>query len=299
MVETIRRLIADAESEPLFTGVPRRLQCETVRRKAFVCVGVRRCGKSTFLNQIMNGLLHSGVHRTNILYLNFFDDRLHGLSAGQLDLILEAFFSLHPEKKGGETVHCFFDEIQTVRGWEPFVDRILRTERCEVYLTGSSTSMLSREVASQMRGRSLCWELFPFSFREFLDARSFAKAMPVASRDRLIVQNAFEEYWQRGGFPEVLDVSSSLRVRIHQEYLTALLFRDVIERHDVQHPAAVADLAHRLLENVASLHSVNSLTGHLKAMGHAVPKMLVSSLVDWFEDAFFLFQVKLHHPSIT
>ena len=105
------------------------------------------------------------------LYLNFFDDRLHHLRHGDLGLITDAYFSLYPEKKDVETVHCFFDEIQAAPGWEPFVDRLLRTERCQVHLTGSSAQLLSREIATQMRGRALSWEIFPFSFREYLDYR--------------------------------------------------------------------------------------------------------------------------------
>ena len=95
--------------------------------------------------------------------------RLHNLRQDNLGLIAEAYYSLYPEKKNTETVYCFFDEIQAAPGWEPFVDRLMRTEKCEVYLTGSSAKMLSKEIATQMRGRALSWEMFPFSFREFLD----------------------------------------------------------------------------------------------------------------------------------
>ena len=142
---------------------------ETVPGKATVCIGVRRSGKSTFLFQVIQRLLDSGVPRENLLYLNFFDDRLHALRQDRLGLITEAYYSIYPEKKNTETVYCFFDEIQAVPGWEPFIDRLMRTEKCEVYLTGSSARMLSREIATQMRGRALSWELFPFSFQEFLD----------------------------------------------------------------------------------------------------------------------------------
>ena len=78
------------------------------------------------------------------LYLNFFDDRLHGLGQENLGLVAEAYYSIYPEKKNAETVYCFFDEIQAAPGWESFVDRLMRTEKCEVYLTGSSARMLSK-----------------------------------------------------------------------------------------------------------------------------------------------------------
>ena len=182
-----------------------------------------------------------------------FDDRLRHLQHEGLGVVADGYFSLHPEKKNTETVYCFFDEIQVVPGWEPFVDRLMRTEKCEVYITGSSARMLSREIATQMRGRALAWEIFPFSFREFLDFRGIDSDGPLSTRRRLLVRKAFEEYWERGGFPEVAGLDRALRIRIHQEYWGAMLFRDLVERHDVAHPRAVSDLAHWLVDNTASV----------------------------------------------
>jgi predicted AAA+ superfamily ATPase len=214
-----------------------------------------------------------------------------------LGLITEAYYSIFPKKKNSETVYCFFDEIQSVSGWEPFVDRLMRTEKCEIYITGSSAKMLSKEIATQMRGRALSWEMFPFSFREFLDYKGIEKEDSLSTKKRLIVQKAFEEYWETGGFPEVLGLSRSLRIKIHQEYFHTILFRDLVERHDISHPKAVTDLAHRLIDNTASLYSGNSLTRYLKLLGHRVPKTAVSDYLEWFEDAYFLFTVRLFDAS--
>ncbi len=299
MIDLLKEIIADFQELEIATGIPRHLRVTPVARKATVCIGVRRCGKSTFLFQLMQRLLDQGVSRRNILYLNFFDDRLHNLRHEGPGLVSEAYFSLYPEKKNTETVYCFFDEIQMVPGWESFIDRLLRTEKCEIYLTGSSARMLSREIATQMRGRALAWELFPFSFREFLDYRSIDGTGPLSSRQRLLVQKAFEDYWETGGFPEVAGLDRHLRIRIHQDYLNAVLFRDLVERHDVPHPRAVTDLAHRLLDNIASMYSVNSLTGYLKSLGHKAPKSAVSDYLAWLEDAYFLFTVRLFDASLA
>jgi hypothetical protein len=299
MIETIKSIILDFQEVRLETGVPRRIRIETVRGKAAVCIGVRRSGKSTYLFQIIQRLKDSGVPRENILYLNFFDDRLHNLRQNNLGLITEAYYSLYPEKKNAETVYCFFDEIQAVPGWEPFVDRLMRTEKCEVYLTGSSAQMLSKEIATQMRGRALSWEMFPFSFREFLDWKGIDSASTLSTKKRLVVQKAFEEYWDTGGFPEVAGLSRDLQIKIHQEYFHAILFRDLVERHDVSHPKAVTDLAHWLADNTASLYSVNSLTRYLKSLGHKAPKSVVSNYLEWFEDAYFLFTVRIFDASLA
>ncbi len=299
MIERLKEIILDFQEIDPPTGVPRRIAVSPVSGKATICIGVRRSGKSTFMFQLMKKLRDSGISRRNILYLNFFDDRLHSLQHDNLGVILEAYFSLYPEKKNSETVYCFFDEIQAVKGWEPFVDRLMRTENSEVYITGSSALMLSREIATQMRGRALSWEMFPFTFREFLDYKGVESKGPFSTKKRLTIQKMFNEYWETGGFPEVAGLDRMLRIKTHQEYFNAMLFRDLIERHDISHPKAVADLAHWLVDNTGSLYSINSLTGYLKSLGHKAPKSAVSDYLEWFEDAYALFTVRIFDASLT
>ncbi|HOJ67279.1 MAG TPA: ATP-binding protein [Candidatus Hydrogenedentes bacterium] len=299
MLDTLKTIILDYQDIPLPAGVPRHLRIEPLPGKAAVCLGVRRCGKSTLMGQTIRKLLESGVSRRNILYLNFFDDRLHGLRQKGPSVIAEAYYALYPEKKNTETVYCFFDEIQVVPNWEAFVDRLMRTESCQVYLTGSSARMLSREIATQMRGRALSWELFPFSFREFLDWKGLGGTGELSTRRRLLIQRAFDQYRQVGGFPEVLDVPPYLRVRMLQEYFHTILFRDLVERYDVAHPRAVVDLARRLMDSIACPCTVNRLTEYLKNLGHKVPKTSVGDYLAWLEDAYFLFTVCIFDPSIA
>lgn len=298
MLEILKEIILDFQGQQFPKTVHRHLRYEIVKNKAFVCIGVRRCGKSTLLFQLVEELLKEGVERDNFLYINFFDDRLTELRKGNLSLITEAYFSLYPEKKNSETVYCFFDEIQEVTGWEMFVERLMRTERCKVFISGSSAKMLSKEIATQMRGRSIAWELFPFSFAEFLD---FAEVdyRSLTSKSRFTIQKRFEEYWEKGGFAEVFGVSETVRVLIHQEYYRTIVHRDVIERHDALHPQAVVQLSHRLVNSVSSLYTINRLTDFLKSQGYKISKSFVSECMEWFEDAFFLFTVKIFSRSVT
>lgn len=299
MIDLLKEIILDHQEINLPTGVPRRVDVVPVSGKATVCIGVRRSGKSTFMFQLMEKLQNTGVSRQNILYLNFFDDRLHSLRHDNLGIISEAYYSLYPEKKNTETVYCFFDEIQVVPGWEPFVDRLMRSEKCEVFITGSSAQMLSREIATQMRGRGLSWEIFPFSFLEFLDFREIRSDAPFSTKKRLTIQKAFEEYWKVGGFPEIAGLSRMLRIKTHQEYWGAMLFRDLVERHDISHPKAIADLAYWLADNTGSLYTINKLTGYLQSLGHKAPKSSVSDYLAWFEDAYVLFTVRIFDDSLA
>ncbi len=296
--EILKEIILDFQNEILFTGTKRHLSYEIVKGKAFVCIGVRRCGKSTLLCQIIETLEKKGVSRQNIIYINFFDDRLTELRYGNLALIPEAYYSLYPDKKGTEEVYFFFDEIQEAKNWESFTDRILRTENCHVFISGSSSKMLSKEISTQMRGRSLTWELFPFSFREFADSRKINYSI-MTSKNRFLLQNCFNEYFQKGGFPEVCNVSDKVRTMIHQEYYKTILHRDIIERFNVSQPRALVRAGYRLICNVSRNYSINRITSHLKSFGYKVSKSFVSSCMDWFEDAYFLFTVKIFSPSAS
>ncbi len=297
-MSVISEIILDGQERDLTLGTPRHIPYELVARKAFVCIGVRRCGKSTLMDQIMQKLIGQGVSRQNMLYVNFFDDRLDPQRHGRIGDVIEAYFALFPGKRGREKVYCFLDEIQMCEKWEPFVDRLLRAENCEVFLTGSSSRMLSKEIATQMRGRAVTWELFPFSFREFLDRRDIPYAR-VSSSVRSGIQKCFAEFWECGGFPEVADMSARLRVMTHQEYFKTIVHRDIVERHDTAHPQAVLDLALRLINQVGSMYSINSLTGYLKSLGHKTTKVFIGECVEWLEDAYMLFPVKIFHPSLS
>ncbi len=299
MIQLIQEIILDAQEKSWFTGTKRSLKLKVVPKKATVLIGVRRCGKSTRIHQVLEGLKSDGVNPKNILYLNFFDDRLANLKTIGLDKVLEAYFLLYPDKRNREKIYCFFDEIQAVPGWESFIDRLLRTENCEVYITGSSANMLSKEITTEMRGRALSWELFPFSFGEYLDYRGLASNPPFSVQKKLEIQHAFESYWDCGGFPEVVDADKFLRIKIHQEYFNSILFRDLIERYDIPHPRAIVDLARRLMDSASTLYSLNNLTNYLKSMGHKVPKSTVADFLMWLEDAYFLFTVRLYDASFS
>ena len=250
--------------------------------------------------QLMQRLKDRGVPRQNILYLNFFDDRLHFLRHGGLGMILDAYFSLYPEKKDTEKIYCFFDEIQGVPGWEPFVDRLLRTEKMRSHdhgVLGADAVQGNRHADA--RPGALVGDVSFFHFGNILISRGSRAPGRCRPKSGCSCRRAFEQYWETGGFPEVAGQERHLRIKTHQEYFNALLFRDLIERHDVSHPKAVTDLAHWLVDHTASLYSINSLTGYLKSLGHKAPKSVVGDYLEWFEDAYFLFTVRIFDASLA
>jgi uncharacterized protein len=130
-------------------------------------IGIRRTGKTYILYETMRRLESQGVDRRQIVYLNFEDDRLLPIKTRELDLILQAHAELYPEFATRKK-YIFFDEVQNAPRWETYVRRLHDTEEAQIFLTGSSSHRLAREMAAGLRGRSVSYEVFPLSFAEFL-----------------------------------------------------------------------------------------------------------------------------------
>jgi predicted AAA+ superfamily ATPase len=299
MIECLRRIIREYQSlEPPDGLLPRRVAIGSLPGKVSVVTGVKGSGKTTLLIQRIRQLIESGVPRENILYLDLTDDRLYWLRHENPDLILEAYFELHPQNHGSETVHCFFDEMQALPHWQLFIDRLLRTEKCEVTVAGSLLPSPEEETASPLTGRIVFWEVFPLSFREFLDSKGIESDGPLSTKQRLTIQKAFEDFWRVCGFPGVIRLEQRQRVEAHQADWNTIL-ASIIGHHNISHPRAVIDLAHWLVDNTGSFYAVSHLTDYLKSLGHRVRK---SSVVDWcaaFEDAGLLFSVNIFSSSPT
>ncbi|KAA6185859.1 ATP-binding protein [Thiohalocapsa marina] len=299
MIECLKRIIREYQNlEPPEGLLPRRVAIGSLPGKVSVVTGVRGSGKATLLRQRIRQLIDCGVPSENILYLDFADDRFYWMRHENPDIILEAYFELHPQKRGNETVHCFFDEIQALTHWQLFIDRLLRTEKCEINVVGSLLPSPEGEATSPLSGRIVSWEIFPFSFHEFLDGKDIECDSPLSTKQPLTIQKAFEDYWEIGGFPGVNGLDQRQCVEVHQANWNAIL-ASIIGHHNLSHPRAVIDLAHWLVDNTGSYYSVSHLTDFLKSLGHRVRK---NSVVDWltaFEDAGLLFNVNIFSNSPT
>ncbi|MGH2637921.1 MAG: ATP-binding protein [Rhabdochlamydiaceae bacterium] len=151
--------------------VVRDAQFPDAPNKIKVAIGMRRSGKTYFLYQQILKMLNQGVSKTVILYINFEDDRLLPLNEQKLAKLVEAFYSLYPENHDRKC-YLFFDEIQNVDNWPLVIRRLHDTKNAEIFLTGSSAKLLSKEIATTLRGRSLAIEIWPYSFDEFMRAKN-------------------------------------------------------------------------------------------------------------------------------
>lgn len=262
----------------------------TIRGKAIAVIGMRRAGKTSYLFQCRADLIAGGRTPSRLIYFNFEDERLGDISVDQLHLIADIHLRLFPDSTN-EPVTLFLDEIQLVPGWETFVRRLLDTAGYEIFLSGSSAKLLSREIATSMRGRA--WEItiHPFSFREFL--RHHEKEIPanpsaLTSRKATALDHQFARYLEIGGFPEAQGLSAPERRQLLQGYIDVLLLRDVIERHQVANVTALRWLVRRLLSSPSSLFSVTKFAADMKSQGIAVGRETLYDYLSHIEDAFLL-----------
>ena len=259
--------------------------------KATVAIGTRRAGKTTFLHQMRRRRAEEGMTRERLPYLNLEDEQLTGLSAQDLGLGVEAYYRRFPDLRGRETVLWCFDEIQVVPEWERLVRRLLDSERVEVFLTGSSATLLSREIATAMRGRA--WEvvIHPFSFEEALRHQGLDPPEDpgfVSAAKRSAVERAFLDYLEAGGFPEAQGLNAADRGQLLRDYVDVALFRDVVERHNVSNVATLRWMVRHLLANAAGQFSVEKFYKALRSQGLSVAKDTVHQLLGYLEDCFLV-----------
>ena len=260
--ETIRRIVISQKEDISSSeyGLERELLSgiDANTPYAIVLSGVRRCGKSTLLRQMMK-------KTKKYYYFNFEDPRAAGFELNDFQRLEEVF-----REEYGAAEHYFFDEIQNVGRWELFVRSMLDKGK-KFVITGSNASLLSRELGTRLTGRHLTYELFPFSFTEFLGMK---KEKPSAS--------VFWDYLKKGGFPEFLKYGKNESL---QMLLSDIIARDIVVRHRIKDERKIKAMATYLLTNTGKEFSYNSLK---KTFGIGSVNSAIA-FVSYFEDSYLLF----------
>jgi uncharacterized protein len=294
--EALTEKLAESLVGPLPAGTPRRVFGSTgMPGKVTSVIGMRRAGKTTFLHQLRGERLAHGVLRENLPYINFEDERLAELGAAQLGFLLEEYRRRFPETRNRRPVTWCFDEIQVVPG-----RRVLDMGGFEVLITGSSAALLSREIATALRGRA--WEvpLYPFSFPEALSHRGErVPADPgfLAGRERAKLERAFLDWLAVGGFPEAQGLGDAERRQLLRDYVDVAILRDVVERHGVTNVTGLRWLARHLLGNAGALFSVEKFYAVLKSQGVAISKDTLHQMLAYLEDCFLVRMVWMESSS--
>lgn len=279
--ETLKNVIADNQSEvPKYEVIPREFTFEDFSN--YVFVGIRRAGKSFLLYQRMQHLLSQGVTWEEMLYVNFEDERLVGMVVEDLNLLLE----VHLEMYGKKPI-LFLDEIQNIQGWEKFARRMADTKH-RVYITGSNAKMLSRDIQTTLGGRYIPIDVWPYSFKEFLNANGIRieKNALYSTEGKAAMRRTFNDYFQFGGFPE------SATFAVKREYMTSvyqkIFLGDIAVRHSIENTFALRILFKKLAESVKQPMSFNRIANIVSATGAKIGVNTIINYLEYARDAWLI-----------
>ena len=285
MRELFKRIIKDFHQREFLEFTKRELDIPIDSKKIISIIGPRRAGKTYFLYQTISQI----PDITDVLYINFEDDRFT-IKKEDLQEITNAYFELYPNKK---TFYLFLDEIQEIQGWEQFVRRVYDTLTKNIYITGSSAKLLSKEIGTSLRGRAITYELYPLSFKEFL-VHTNTSQNNISTREQANIKNKFNTYFETGGFPEITFFNEELQHKTLQSYSSVMLLRDIIERYELRNSVAIQAFFERSLRSFAKEISIKKIYDSLKSQGVAITRESIYDFIKYFEEAFVLLPLQQH-----
>ena len=286
----IKTIIGEKQQQISNIGLQQRANCFD-DDSCYVLVGIRRAGKSYTLYQDMLAKLSAGKAKAeDFLYINFEDERLASIQADELGLLLDAYWEMNDNQKP----FIYLDEIQNITGWEKFARR-LSEEKYRVMITGSNAKMLSREIASALGGSYIQRNIYPFSFKEYLNYYDVLldKNWAFRPEERLSVVRHFNRYFYQGGFAESFNKNDK------REWLTSLyqkiLMGDIVERNRIRNPRIFRLMARKLAESIMQPTSQKRLEHIIKSTGESISPSVLKDYLDYMEDAYLTFSI----PNLT
>ncbi len=285
--DTLKQIMIDQKETYLNnTSITRQYLLEENVNYCFV--GIRRTGKSYLMYQQIKQLESKGVPLSQIVYVNFEDERLLEIKDTDLNTILEIGLEM---SGSANKPYLFLDEIQNINGWEKFVRRIADM-KYRINITGSNSKMLSSEIASTLGGRFIIMNVYPYSFTEYLTANHREKNYldVISTQDRADVLSLYNEYVTFGAFPELVDIKNK-RAFLSSIYQTIYL-GDIITRNKISNDFAIKLILKKIAESVTKPLSFSRLTNILKSTGMAIGKQTVINYVGYMTDSYLLFTLQ-------
>jgi hypothetical protein len=293
--DIIKEIVVDFHEKDFKEVIPREMQLPVNSGKIISVIGVRRSGKTYLLYDTVKTLLNSGVKLKSILYMNFEDERLN-IKTSDLDTILQAYRELNPDLDLS-TAYFMFDEIQNIDNWEKFVRRCYDSVTRNIFITGSNSKFLSKEIATSLRGRTISYEVYPLSFKEYTRFKKI-DVENQSSRNKAKIINSFDEYLMSGGFPEAIFLSDELRTKTLQEYYNVMLYKDIIERYNISNTQVLRYFLERVLSNLGLPTSINKIYNELQSQNYKTTKNILYDIIDWAEAIYYVFRVYKFSTSI-
>jgi predicted AAA+ superfamily ATPase len=299
-MEVMRTLVQESLEAAIPDPVRRDIDPHVLQKhNVFSVIGPRRAGKTWFLYQWMRDLLAAGVPRGNLLYLNFEDERLYPLRGGEITALWDVFRE-SPGLAENKPIWCFLDEVQNIPYWSKWVRRVTDQDpRVHVAVTGSSSTLLGSEIATELRGRGRTITIYPYSFREFLrahgeDPDNTGTLLRGAKRHK--TSRHAREYFERGGFPGVFGQKDPRPIL--QEYYRTMFTRDMIERFRIGNVRLFADYLKLQLTRFAALSSISNIVKDMRSLGHDCGKSTLNAYLGYAKDVFLLFEAPIFSPKV-
>jgi predicted AAA+ superfamily ATPase len=267
MKDLLKSIKLEFQQRELPTLLERNLKVKTDLPIIITLIGARRSGKTFMLYQAINDLIDKGVAPEDIIFLNFEDERLT-LNTNELDLILQAYAEIYPDKSLSDC-YFFFDEIQNINGWEKFVRRIFDNYSKHIFITGSNARLLSTEIADALRGRTITYTVYPLSFDEYLRFKGIAYDVTVPRKKAKVIYQTLQFIYQ-GGFPELIQFEKKEQIKVLQGYFNAMIFRDIVERYKINDVHLLKFFIKKLFANIGKPLSINKIYNNLRSMGYKV-----------------------------
>jgi len=276
------------------TGIERKNQLDVLNKlmnakEIIILTGVRRCGKSTLIYQMINRLIEEGINPKSILYFNF-DEILEFKDYRALDIVYNTFLEINNPK---ERKYVLFDEIQAIEKWEQWIKKSydLHGREIKFILTGSNNTMLHDNLSKLLTGRIFTREIYPLSFREFLE---FNEILPYGQLQKNEIKHHLARYMNFGGFPEtVLEENETIINKRLEEYYNSILLRDIIQPNSIREAAKLMELAKYLMTNTTSTLSYNNIA---KSTGLNITS--IKEYISIMEHAYLLFQLNFFSYSL-
>ena len=290
--ETIKEILLENRKEIESQQVVHR-NIEKEDFANYVLIGVRRAGKSFMLYQKIQDNQKKGITWDSMLYINFEDERLIGMTAQELNLILEVHGMMSAQRP-----ILFLDEIQNIEGWDKFARR-LADNKYRVYITGSNAKMLSSDVATTLGGRYITKHILPYSFSEYLSANNIPyDDMNIATTSgRADVQRYFAEYFRFGGFPEGAQLASK------RDYLNSVYQKiyigDIATRNKIDNLFSLRILFRKMAESVIQPTSFTRLSNIIASTGAKLGKATIINYIEYSKDAFLIYPIKNIADNLT
>jgi|SRR3989344_2907655 len=296
--EAIREYLIDFQKKELPKLIKREFKI-TDSKKIKSIIGPRRAGKTYFMYQKIGELLEKGINKGNILYLNFEDPKLFEIDFKEVKDIIKLNWELYPESTKKE-MHIFIDEPQNIERWEIAV-RSLHDEGFNIFISGSSSKLLSKEIATSLRGRTLSYLILPFSFKDFINIKNLKfDVNMLSSREKSILLNLMNEYLEFGGFPEVInEKENNDKLKTIAEYFDLVLYKDIADRNNLKNTKLIKRFMRSLLSSFSKEFSIHKQYNILKSKGVNVSKNTLYNYMSMIEDSFFVFTIPKFNYSIN